>query len=365
MLKLSRHWEGFLKIPFTKEKLTVSMDGSIFNTSNQTLSTGEKNDIITVDFGNIVSPVRRSVLVSVVAKLVRVPITHWTLLDTTPIDGNYDNVSASNLVWKFPEGGLRVCDKSSFSYIPGFTRYSINKEGVVYSHYSRRNLTPYRDRMGYLMYSCVNDLGKRNIIGMHRLLALAFIDFPANVDKLDVNHIDGIKNNNTLENLEWNSRKENCLHAYSTGLRNDNIPISVLNSFDGSVREFYSVSECARVLKVNPETISLRAKTSGKKIYPPGLQFKETRDQTPWTVISDPLTALNRHGLPKDMVMIDTRSGDVLNFDTLTMCAEFLNINPCTLHWRLKNHPQVVINGFDVKYGFSYNKLNKSSPSRP
>lgn len=51
---------------------------------------------------------------------------------------------------------------------------------------------------------------------VHRAVALAFIP---NIDnKTDVNHIDGDKYNNHLENLEWVTRKENMRHAFSNGL---------------------------------------------------------------------------------------------------------------------------------------------------
>ena len=58
--------------------------------------------------------------------------------------------------------------------------------------------------------------GKVKNYTIHRLVAQAFIDNPKN--KKEVNHIDGNKDNNMVNNLEWVTRQENQQHAYDTGL---------------------------------------------------------------------------------------------------------------------------------------------------
>lgn len=70
---------------------------------------------------------------------------------------------------------------------------------------------------------------KAKYLRVHRLVALVFIDNPYN--KPQVNHINGIKNDNRVENLEWCTLSENRQHAYDTGLQNGKSRQGVRNNF--------------------------------------------------------------------------------------------------------------------------------------
>ena len=76
-------------------------------------------------------------------------------------------------------------------------------------------LLPFKSKWGYLIATFSNKQ-KHQKYSVHQLVAKAFIPNPQN--KPDVNHINGIKTDNRLENLEWATKQENIGHSWNTGL---------------------------------------------------------------------------------------------------------------------------------------------------
>lgn len=68
---------------------------------------------------------------------------------------------------------------------------------------------------GYVYQMLYKD-GKQKLFRLHRLVAIAFLPNPYNYKQ--INHINGDKTDNRVENLEWCSQEQNMLHAYKTGL---------------------------------------------------------------------------------------------------------------------------------------------------
>lgn len=101
------------------------------------------------------------------------------------------------------------------TYIPGYeNRYSITKFGYVYSHIYKRFLKHGKQKNGYLTATLTNTEGKVKRCLVHRLVMLTYVG-PSD---LHVNHKDGKKQNNSLDNLEYCSIKENIQHSIKLGL---------------------------------------------------------------------------------------------------------------------------------------------------
>lgn len=92
-------------------------------------------------------------------------------------------------------------------------------------------LKPYKNCWGYLLVDMRKN-GKRYLKCVHRLVAEAFIPNPEG--KTQVNHINGDKSDNRVENLEWCTCSENQYHAFRIGLKpkNWNHPFSKFTKSD-------------------------------------------------------------------------------------------------------------------------------------
>lgn len=103
-----------------------------------------------------------------------------------------------------------------WSPIPN-THYSVSSEGRVRNDETNKIKALGDTGDGYYKVDLYTD-GKRETCKVHRLVGQAFIPNPKGLPQ--INHKDGNKLNNNVENLEWVNNSENMLHAYSTRLEN-------------------------------------------------------------------------------------------------------------------------------------------------
>ena len=86
------------------------------------------------------------------------------------------------------------------------TQYYISEDGRVYNSKTKKYLSGSLDKDGYRRFR-LNGLN----VSFHRILMEVFNPVE-NMSELEVNHINGNKDDNTLANLEWSTRKENMEH---------------------------------------------------------------------------------------------------------------------------------------------------------
>ncbi|PTI10711.1 hypothetical protein BU096_00640 [Staphylococcus xylosus] len=165
-------------------------------------------------------------------------------------------------VWKDVKGYEGLYQISNLARVKSFKRSK------------PRILKPFINKDGYLNVELSNSISNKTM-SIHRLVATAFIPNPNN--KEQVNHIDEVKTNNDLSNLEWVTQKENMNHGTRIARVTEklSIPITGVNVITGETIEFSSIREADRNGFTSPNIIGV---LKGRAKYHKGYEWYRTND---------------------------------------------------------------------------------------
>lgn len=168
-------------------------------------------------------------------------------------------------IWKDIPGYEGYYQASNLGRVKSLERISIRNNGksenAVY-HTKERLKEIQKQKKGYSQVVLYKD-GTPKTIRLNTLIARMFVPNPEN--KPFVNHIDGNKDNNRADNLEWVTAKENIAHAYRTGLL-VHYTKAVLQIDDSGavVKEYRSIKEAAESVCGSKGNICMACKGNGK-----------------------------------------------------------------------------------------------------
>lgn len=157
-----------------------------------------------------------------------------------------------------------------FKFIDGYPHLLISSKGRVVSILHDREIKAFVSNRGYPRVALTTK-GKTKYVHVHRLVAEAFIPNPNGYDTVD--HIDGNKLNNNVENLQWLSRADNARKAGSVSGRGIKPVICVETG-----KVYDSINQAARELNISVATISAIAKGEYKSYR--NLSFKYYKGET-------------------------------------------------------------------------------------
>ena len=139
--------------------------------------------------------------------------------------------------------------------------YQVSNLGNVKSYNSNRFkngliLKQGTSKKGYKVIYFIKDRIKKTL-SVHRLVAISFIE--NTYDKPQVNHINGIKYDNNIDNLEWVTNSENMKHAFVNGLksfsekRRNAMNKKVIDNDNGKI--YQSAKDASQYFKINYHTL--------------------------------------------------------------------------------------------------------------
>lgn len=152
--------------------------------------------------------------------------------------------------------------------IPGYEDYKVSNTGDVWHIKTGKPTKSWEHDCGYLCVDLADINGNKKHKRIHRLVMLAFVGEPPKGQN-DVNHKDGNKKNNNLDNLEYCSRSYNLRHRYEVlGYKSPNgfrehaltdSDITEIRNLRGEKRKDrryeYSINRLAEMFNVSPQTI--------------------------------------------------------------------------------------------------------------
>lgn len=226
--------------------------------------------------------------------------------------------------------------------IPGFDRYAITTNGQLIDKKTNRVKQANRHPSGYYDFSVMVN-GKKTTVGRHRLMGLAFSHPDVGVSNLVVNHLDGVKGNDELLNLEWTTHQGNIEHAGVMGLTTKCIPISVRNVDTGEVLKYPSAVEYARGNGLTKDAVLWRLRCGESSVFPERKQYRRGHDDAPWKT---PTRSDERNGRSRPVLLRRVLSDEVYQFPKLTEAAKFLNVKLPYLFKHVNNPDQPVLPGY-------------------
>lgn len=140
-----------------------------------------------------------------------------------------------------------------WKFVDGSTKYQVSDLGRFRNSLTGHVVKPGIDKYGYPRISYKRDDGLVKYRTIHRLVAESFVS--GRKADYQVNHINGVKTDNRVTNLEWVSASKNIAHSYETGLNKNKNGVKVTDLETSVVTEYRSIKDVGKNIDIHVSTL--------------------------------------------------------------------------------------------------------------
>lgn len=254
---------------------------------------------------------------------------------------------------------------NEYRIIPGLIRYAINKNGDVLDT-ERNMLLHISDRFkgGYRTVFIYNPDSSRYMhYPHHRLYALAWLENDIKEIRHFINHKDGNKKNNSLDNLEWCTHEENVEHALSTGLNKTRIGLKIRDRWTGEIKHLKSSNEARLFLNITSNSIKrYLIDMQPWHLINGKYEIKTEEDKTPWFYEQEINKYFDSGKAFIVYTVINTKTGKTYKFNRLNSIYKVFNLKPIKSSENNAASKVNILNSKYPEYLFSYEILAIKGP---
>jgi hypothetical protein len=173
--------------------------------------------------------------------------------------------------------------------------------------------------------------GKRTVILIHRILAMLFLPIPMHLgnyefEDLHVNHKNGIKTDNTLENLEWCTREENREHAIQTGLITLR-PVLRRECTTNEITRYESIKQCCKDNFLSKDMMYKHLTSNYAGMIKDNNYVYKFDDGKDWPISYNIVDSSVNLWRKCDVVGKNIKTNEIMLFRSLRNACEYLGLN--------------------------------------